>query len=254
MGNNKLISIHIPKTAGTSFRYTLIDVYGIERVLPFYYTEESNISYKIPKRIQVIHGHISIGQYNELIRHNPEWRDATVITWIRDPVDRFISNYYYMKGVLYQQLGKFNDDTPNLKNRMICSLDEFLERPNEWNETVKFVSEDDINSGKFSFIGNVNSYDADLKLLAQMLKWESYATYKHNVTQKKKSIDEDKRALIKNNLKGDMFIYNKMMQWRDENIPSLKKHFEPKITSRDRLKLRNRIIGKILPALAKFNS
>ncbi|MEQ8580352.1 MAG: sulfotransferase family 2 domain-containing protein [Marinoscillum sp.] len=251
--NEKLISIHIPKTAGTSFRHTLIDVYGIERVMPFYYPDKSKISYKIPKRIRVLHGHISSHDYDQLIKQNPEWEKAKVISWVRDPVDRFISNYFYMKDIVCRQLDNFNKDTPDLKKRMVRTLDDFIQRPNERDEMVRFINEQDLVSNKFSFIGDVSNYDEDLQLLAFILGWKAYRTYQHNTTKGKEKVDNETRNRIRNILEGDMNIYDEVTAWRRTHQKATgHSGFTPAVSIHNKLKLRNRAVGRVLSLFQKI--
>ena len=118
---HRVISFHIPKTAGTSLSNTLVDVYGVRRVLRMYgkgmYTE------RVPDRVRVIHGHINRQQLVEIYERNPEWRPAAIITWIRNPVDRMISNYFFLLAELGTRLRRRR--RPTLFKRMVRSLDEF---------------------------------------------------------------------------------------------------------------------------------
>lgn len=249
----KIISIHIPKTAGTSFRYTLINAYGIERIMPFYHPDKKNISYKIPNRIDVVHGHITTADYDRFIVENPSWRDALVISWVRDPVSRFVSNYYYMKGIISDQLSHFKE-TPDLKKRMVCTLEDFINKSGEWNETSKYINEEDLAINKFSFIGQVEKYEDDLKKLAFVLNWKSYSIFRHNTTKNKKEVDRETKKKIEAKLAGEIDLFNKIVAWNNESTNSSKKtkeHDNPHILYPEKLSLRNRIGGKILSSLKK---
>jgi hypothetical protein len=89
-----IVFIHIPRTAGTSFRWAAAAQYGNEQVClvhPGYYTEEHALLKQL--EFKFITGHFTmdnsvvqnlIGNYN-------------LITLIREPVHRFLSFYHYAK-------------------------------------------------------------------------------------------------------------------------------------------------------------
>lgn len=250
----KIISIHIPKTAGTSFRYTLISVYGIERIMPFYYPVKENLSYKIPGRIDVVHGHITTADYNRLIDENPSWREAVVISWVRNPVSRFISNYFYMKSIISDQLSHFKE-TPDLKKRMVCTLEDFTNKQGEWNETSKYINEDDLRQNKYSFIGQVENYEEDLKKLASILNWKSYCIFRNNTTKNKKEVGLETKKEIENKLSEEIELFNKIAEWNRQSTNMSKNpisYENPKILYPKKLSLRNRVVGKILSLLQKL--
>lgn len=101
-----LISVHLPKTAGTSFGAMLKSRFG-----PFYRDDyaDGGISVSARERctaaeaaatliaqqgldgIDCVHGHFLPAKYLLLARQ----RELTFVTWMRDPVARLFSHYQY---------------------------------------------------------------------------------------------------------------------------------------------------------------
>lgn len=107
-----IISVHIPKTAGMAFRTVLQSIYGNN----IYYDYETNYKFtdpfkNTPKEAffkiygqakmflrghyslklddKCIHGHFAADKYDYIFPGSKK------ITWVRDPVERVISQYYY---------------------------------------------------------------------------------------------------------------------------------------------------------------
>ena len=93
-----LISLHIPKTAGTSFRNILKSVYGENQVVRFDISRMGVVRMnenvyqksKLPN-VKVIHGHFTFQDLSGSFTLPETYK---LITWMRDPVKRVISNYY----------------------------------------------------------------------------------------------------------------------------------------------------------------
>lgn len=102
----KLISVHLPKTAGSSFRSSL-EVLFKEKLYKDYQgsgialsafeknrrilTESLSLANKGLLSFDCIHGHFPPAKYLLLNDLEP----LTFITWMREPVSRMISHYYY---------------------------------------------------------------------------------------------------------------------------------------------------------------
>lgn len=100
-----LISLHIPKTAGTSFSEFLM-AHFTDRLLMDYKHLPEHISlfriravtgyhcvinaFRKYSNIKCIHGHFLAAKYLSV-------RRAKFITWMRDPVERLASHYHYWK-------------------------------------------------------------------------------------------------------------------------------------------------------------
>ena len=116
-----IISIHIPKTAGTTFGMYLEN--GFDHRIFFDYgntviwedaflERHKDLLAKFP----VIHGHFRYAKYKDT------FPDAKYITCLRDPVDRTISNYWHVMrdkdpgNFLYRRIAKHNMDLVDFAN------------------------------------------------------------------------------------------------------------------------------------------
>ncbi len=123
----ELISLHIPKTGGRSVRRVLKNIYGDSLDLrheknEFFPDNKQTppLDPGVPQHIRAIHAHLSIRQFMPIIEaHRPR-----VITWVREPVERLISNYYFfMKrirlnlNIAENQLGKKDYSFLNMPGR-----------------------------------------------------------------------------------------------------------------------------------------
>lgn len=157
-----LLSMHIPKTAGLAFREILYRQYGPTRVLAINQgalrRQEQTLSHHFRKRHQVIHGHLPYTHLKPL--HGP---DTKIITWLRDPVQRVVSNYYYN---LTHEFPKRQRENPD---RQMMSLQEFIERPKRQNVMSRFL--EGIELEDLDFFGFQEDFAGGLDRLAEQMGW-----------------------------------------------------------------------------------
>lgn len=195
-----VLSIHIPKTGGSSFQNTLVDAYGqsaflrldftvqkrlgIPRIVATNRTSQASIDEiieqgKLNDQIKIVHGHF---HYSDFIQFFELSTEAKVITWLRDPIDRIVSNYNYLVSILDQDL----DHTPRSRevlNRMLKSLPEFSRIPRDIALYSDYLSGQDL--ADYDFIGIVEDYDNELKRLGKILGARELPTHHVNKTARK---------------------------------------------------------------------
>lgn len=183
--NLELVSLHIPKTAGTSFRNSLKAIYGeagAQRLDIFPKTKNVFIEElpftgkKLGNEIKVIHGHFHL---NHLFDQFKIKKEIPVITWMRDPVERVISNYYYLEKRLKEEL---NEEAKglNILEKMQRDLIEYARADVNRNVQARYIA--DFPLSDFHFIGIVECYESELTRLQQSMQWDQITHQKVNVT------------------------------------------------------------------------
>ncbi len=128
-----IIYLHIPKTAGTSFRISAADYFGQENVLYDYGAESSTTSEELLNsveseasiekirtaglRAKMLGGHFSFPKYRNL------FPDSPVVSFFRDPVDRVVSEFVHFSNH-YSYTDTLEDfyRSPRFQNRQHKSL------------------------------------------------------------------------------------------------------------------------------------
>jgi len=217
-GNIELLSMHIPKTAGTSFFLILQQVYGKNGVMRMDYRlafdrfivqGKPYNSETLPNETRVLHGHLNYKIISKYLDLN---EDVKIITWLRNPVERVISDYYYM---LERLKDSFVVDPlhPSILGRMTKSLLEFAQVNNEQNKISKYLQGMHLND--FYFVGIVESLDEDMKELSKRLHWQEVKTIRQNITRKKpSSVSADVYEAIKSMNHKDWEIYQLALAMR----------------------------------------
>lgn len=214
--NIELVSIHIPKTAGTSFRTTLKEVYGESHVQrldvsqnKFHLEQKLLVENNLPKTLRVVHGHM---YYQLLFERFNIPKEVPIITWLRDPVERVISNYKYLSKRLAEELDEEGKGL-NILAKMQRSLMEYAHDEMNRNRMSKFLS--GLEPEDLFFIGITDYYSEDLNDLAQLLHWQNVTEHRVNVTgRKSNAISEKDRAIIHDLNKMDVELYQKAIQLR----------------------------------------
>lgn len=214
MGNYKLelISIHIPKTGGTSFRLVLEEVYGKKNIQQWYSPARHNESIVLDKSARVLHGHISLKIYRKLVSDYPFCTETPVITWIRDPVERLISEYYYFYNVISDQLSSYMNKTPGLKNRMVRTLIEYARFYAKRNMYPRYLSPGWAEKGQLLFVGQTEQFQDDIIRLSKIMDWNSVPYFDENQTKEKKELSDHEQSIVLSSVRQDSEIYQKLLK------------------------------------------
>lgn len=171
--NKAIISVHVPKTAGTSFAVWLESAFGSGQLVrdyadrPIDPQSEMNVdpagflsrhgaARKLPNETRIVHGHFWAKKYERI-------ENAVRITFLRHPIERTISHYYFWlklppdghslhQRVLDERMGML--DFARLPQMRGCYRDYFFR---------------DVNMADFDFIGDMSIFDEELGRLEALL-------------------------------------------------------------------------------------
>lgn len=223
-----IVSVHVPKTGGSSLRHHLVAAFGAEQVL-FDYADgpldpvtpinlDPNCYDAEPARsiqpYRVVHGHFHPKKYAQL-------DDCFRFAFLRHPVDNLISIWKFWSthdrdfssSALFQYF----------KDRQLGLMQTASLPALRWLYTRTYFGDYDMRS--FDFIGDYASYDADLLELGEHLGVRFRLGVRVNVTADlmRKShaslvgdpaCDDAQRAVLEHVLRDDLAFYQRFRRWR----------------------------------------
>ena len=180
----ELLSVHVPKTAGSSFQAVLRQVYGDAVYLDYtarmnrptglrrdwVYGQQRSLA-AVPRTARAIHGHWP------LLGYARRFPTAARIVWLRHPVDRLVSHYYY-----WRQPDQGSDHP--LRLRLLAedlSLTDFARLP-EMRDVVSRHYLDGFELADLAFVGISESFDTEVERLAKTLGWPAVVPARVNRT------------------------------------------------------------------------
>lgn len=168
-----LISLHLPKTAGTSVRWAMREHFG-DSLVEDYAAPPMQIRrgrreartvmaalrmrQEVPATVKAVHGHFLPLKYRLGLGAGSRY-----VTWMRDPVERVVSHFHY-----WRRDYACDDPTQVLRNQMVgedWTLERFCLGAEMRNLYQQFLW--GFDARQFEFIGIAERYSRDFELFAE---------------------------------------------------------------------------------------
>lgn len=225
-----VIFLHLPKTAGTTlnrlieWEYRLPEMYSVDPVL---FEWSAAHMRALPenrlRKTRMFKGHMLFGLHEVL----PQ--PSTYITVLRDPVERVLSAYYYMRSYkLHPLYWKFRYEK--------WTLDQFVQRSTRDNVQCKIIAGANYHAPctqeildqaldhldrHFSVVGLSERFEESLALMKLRFGWQLKSYSSFNVTRtrpKKRDLAPETLALIAEKNSYDVALYQRATALFDEAV------------------------------------
>jgi hypothetical protein len=228
-----LISVHVPKTGGTSFRKILQSLYGdgfredypwtenrpIWMIQGFDDLSQAEIRDSL-RDIRCIHGHFPARKYAPL--QSVEGLGIQLVTWLRDPIERAVSTYLFLRS-----LNTPADQQPDWerKAKTLDMLEYFQSTPYGSNRQAAQLR--DVDLSRFSFIGIMERYEETIRLfLTQFMPKSSTVTIPHELKNesrvgKRYQIEDEVRQVLLEKNVHDFRLYQAGCELFDRRIKKI---------------------------------
>ena len=220
----KLLFVHIPKCGGTTFKATLHQIFGKDKVFKIWNSPNADASVTEFADMDIdqiltypcIAGHLPYMKAKEKLGDNI--KQYFVCTLVRNPIDHVLSSWNYIntnsKHSAHHRISQmsFEDFIENETNNQQCLF--ICGKPNS-----KYAAE--ILNNEYSLVEPLERFNSFIKRISHEFNY-SVRDYKIiNKSKKiisKSSLDEKKINLIKQNNLEDLLLYQKVISLKKTNI------------------------------------
>jgi hypothetical protein len=200
-----LISVHVPKCAGTSFRHVLHSIYGNEIWYNYgsIFAREQARPELVPAGTKMIHGHFLADSFDGLF---PE---RQLLTWVRHPVERLVSNYYH-----FLRAPDMRDDCCRALHERKLSLREFADLDWMQNMATRYLAGKAVTD--FRFVGITEHFEESMRHFSSLLGFRTVMMLpRENInpsrtTERYALSPEDREYILERNA-ADLAWYNQAL-------------------------------------------
>jgi hypothetical protein len=211
------IFLHVPKTAGSSIRTLIQQNYPAEATIgfsgepgPLEWYARSPRAFK--EQYRLVHGHFPYGIHRGVL-------DYTYFTFLRDPVDRHFSDYFFLKryhghpmqpalasgAITLADWARIHGPMPmyrDMSTRIVSGGGDHGNPDRASIERSKYLLTVD-----FAFVGLSERFDESVLILAKRLGWRSVFYLTKNVSANRETVAEELRAMARTGLRCDLELY-----------------------------------------------
>jgi hypothetical protein len=256
-----LIFLHIYKAAGTTLRkiiernYDTSTVYTVDIAERKSFSRFRELAGRERKRFVVIQGHVRFGLH-ELVP-----RPTTYFTMLREPVDRVLSDYYFvLREPIHHLYERVASERMSLRDyicsKMSLSVDNCQVRVLCGEPDVAYgdCSRAMLKEAKhnletfFSVVGLAERFDESVILLKRAFGWKTPLYVRHNVTKdrpRQERIPEDVLGLIKEHNTLDIELYRFAADLFEKALGEQSNSFKAELLA---FKCANAMYGRTYPA------
>ncbi|WP_303982318.1 sulfotransferase family 2 domain-containing protein [Niallia circulans] len=193
-----IINIHIPKTAGSTLNSILNNQFKSEEKMDYYSGDYKKFIEKVNKNkdLKCINGHFLFGLHNEISE------PYSYVTMLRQPIDRVISTYYYIKRtpehpiynrVKKMSIGEFINTKDTHANYLVSNMQTTYisgKYPPDLEEAKNNLLQ------HFDLVGITEMFDKSIFLMKKTFKWIDVNYKSMNVTNNRPSINQHSKDII----------------------------------------------------------
>ncbi len=229
-----LVNVHIPKSAGTALRANLAEILpttkhsdkksiiSVDPIpdMPYHDGLRKDFAARFPKLFdqdcRMISGHVIFRNVVDVI--SPSRERVSVITFLRDPIWRTISDYYYCISAAHIQMAAFVSNYPTFEH--------YMSNPGEMNKMTDFLCLEPEASAQdklrdilraFDFIGITENFSHDLAFIAHSLGRAPNTEIKANINLNKGEMHrayEKYSPILRSVLHEDFALYHGVLKHR----------------------------------------
>jgi hypothetical protein len=210
-----LISLHIPKCAGQSFRKVLESWFG-DRLLFHYFQVLNSPPPRYPLQAGIcIHGHFNAAKGFGINAYYPE--ADQLITVLRDPLEMHLSNYFYWKTKARERQINRGHIIPGGEHDYRDVNDFFRRRPKS--QLLNFLPSDltpdtyrEIFETRFVWIGSVEQLSTSTGRLARILGFKPAVIPRVNISARTETLAPELRDSFIERSRFEFEIYQYVME------------------------------------------
>jgi|TARA_Y100000310_G_scaffold334120_1_gene413099 hypothetical protein len=250
MHNQTIIFHHIPKTAGLTLNTIIERQYsknetfstlgwdgGRKEAIDYF----KNLSKDEKNKYRLIAGHSALDLFNFV-------ESPFVLIMLRNPIDRVISLYSYVKRNSWHEFHKVTNEYSlsecfennihhewdELSNGQASSLISSIRKISIYKDKNDVIDIDNVKTFfiHYCLLGIVEQFDDSLVMFRDHLSWKKHSFYyKVNVSKRKPFINDDQRDIILKHNQKDDILYKFACEQFERLITEKGKNFKNKVQS-----------------------